>query len=145
MFGRRHHSRGSAQPSQEQNEPTSISENLPSPRLPFQHMAPSASDTKETAGSSIRPGLGIASIVAALVAGWAYLVADDPTLGGLILRIGIILFAIWVAHPVLTAKSPVTWIVSGVGVLTILFRPRAALFVIPVLAVWLVTTGRKRR
>lgn len=66
--------------------------------------------------------------------------ADDTPLAGMLVRIGVVLGAIWLAWPSLERIDRRTVWVLGVGVLVILLRPRSALAIVVVVAVFLRTT-----
>ncbi len=92
---------------------------------------------------SLRPGLGLVAVGAGLLSAWALFGMDDSTLAAVSARIGMIFGAVWLAYPVLVARSRQSWIVIAAVAAVVLFRPRTALFVIPIVAVWLVTAARR--
>ena len=58
----------------------------------------------------------------------------DDTTAGIAARVGAILAAIWIAWPVVSDVGRRGWWFAGLSVLVILWRPRAAVIVLPVLA-----------
>ena len=72
-------------------------------------------------------------------AGFA-VVGEDTALAGMLFRVGVILGAIWLAWPSLERIDRRTMWVLAVGGLVILLRPRAALAIVVVMAVFLRTT-----
>lgn len=61
---------------------------------------------------------------------------DDSGLAGLLTRVGAIFASIWIAYPALVrVDRRTTWILA-VGVVVVLLRPRSALVVLPVVAVF---------
>lgn len=86
--------------------------------------------------------LGVLVIALVSMAGALTWLFDRPTAAGISLRSAILLGALWLAWPELTRRSFRRTAVIGLGAAIVLFRPRAAWVVIPVLAVWL-ATGRR--
>lgn len=77
----------------------------------------------------------------AVLGGAAFAVfGDDSGLAGILFRVGVILGAIWLAWPSLERIDRRTVWVLVVGGLVILLRPRAALAIVVVMAVFLRTT-----
>lgn len=72
--------------------------------------------------------------VAALGAAAVLALGGDDTNAGISARIGLMLSALWIAFPVLTEVDSRTYLFFGVGALILLWRPRSALIVLPVLA-----------
>ncbi len=72
--------------------------------------------------------------VAALGAAAVLALGGDDTNAGISARIGLMLSALWIAFPVLTQVDSRTYLFFGVGALILLWRPRSALIVLPVLA-----------
>lgn len=69
---------------------------------------------------------------------------DDTALAGMLFRVGVVLGAIWLAWPSLERIDRRTVWVLAVGGLVILLRPRAALAIVVVMAVFLRTTKVRR-
>ena len=81
----------------------------------------------------MRIGIGLAAL-AALGAAAALALAGDDTNAGVSARIGLVLLALWIAFPVLSEVSSRTYVFLAVGALVLLWRPRSALIVLPILA-----------
>lgn len=81
----------------------------------------------------MRIGIGVMA-VAALAAAAVLGFNGDDTNAGISARIGLILAALWIAFPVLTEVDRRTYLFIGLGALVLLWRPRSALIVLPVLA-----------
>lgn len=82
--------------------------------------------------------LAVVSIAGGVVA-WQL---DDGTLAGILIRVGVILGALWFGWPSLIAVDRRRlWIAVPVGAVVVL-RPRSALVVIPV-AVWFLAQQRR--
>ena len=81
----------------------------------------------------MRIGIGVVA-VAALVAAALLGIGGDDTNAGIAARIGLVLVALWIAFPVLTEVDRRTYLFIGLGALVVLWRPRSALIVLPVLA-----------
>lgn len=61
---------------------------------------------------------------------------DDSGLAGLLARVGAIFASIWIAYPALVRVDPrTTWILAA-GAIVVLLRPRSALVVLPVVAIF---------
>lgn len=81
----------------------------------------------------MRIGIGVVGVIA--LAGAALLgLNGDDTNAGIAARIGLVLVALWIAFPVLTQVDRRSYAFIGVGALVLLWRPRSALIVLPVLA-----------
>ena len=84
----------------------------------------------------MRIGIGVVAVLS--LAGAALLaVSGDDTSAGIAARIGLVLVAFWIAFPVLTEVDRRTYLFIGIGALVLLWRPRSALIVLPVLALTL--------
>ena len=59
---------------------------------------------------------------------------DDSTLAGVAARIGIILVAVWIAFPLFSEHRPRTYVGGLLAVAILLWRPRSAVILLPVLA-----------
>ncbi len=81
----------------------------------------------------MRIGIGVVAL-AALAAAAVLGIGGDDTNAGISARIGLVLVAMWIAFPVLTQVDRRTYLFIGVGALVLLWRPRSALVVLPVLA-----------
>ncbi len=81
----------------------------------------------------MRIGIGVMA-VAALAAAALLGIGGDDTNAGIAARIGLVLVALWIAFPVLTEVDRRTYLFIGLGALLVLWRPRSALIVLPVLA-----------
>lgn len=78
-------------------------------------------------------GLVAAATLVGAAAAWA---GDDAGLAGILARVGIVLSAIWLAHPaVVRAHRRTAWLL-GLGVVVVLLRPRSAIVVLPVIALF---------
>lgn len=66
--------------------------------------------------------------------------ADDSGLAGVLARVGAILACIWIAHPSLVRIERRTIWLLVLGSLVVLIRPRSALVVLPVIALFARTT-----
>ena len=81
----------------------------------------------------MRIGFGAAALIALGGAAALWYTGDDTT-AGIAARVGAILAAIWIAWPVVSDVGRRGWWFAGLSVLVILWRPRAAVIVLPVLA-----------
>lgn len=72
--------------------------------------------------------------MAALAAAALLGLNGDDTNAGIAARIGLVLVALWIAFPVLTQIDRRTYLFFGLSALVVLWRPRSALIVLPVLA-----------
>lgn len=81
----------------------------------------------------MRIGIGVVALAALAAAALLALNGDD-TNAGIAARIGVVLVALWIAFPVLTQVDRRTYLFVGIGALVLLWRPRSALIVLPVLA-----------
>jgi hypothetical protein len=77
-------------------------------------------------------------IAAAGLVGWGILEwnAGDTGLAGVLIRVGAVLGAAWIAHPALVAFDRRTAWLLGVGAVVVLIRPRSAIVVLPVIALF---------
>ena len=89
----------------------------------------------------MRFGFGVAAVVALGIAAWAVWLAGDDTTAGIAARVGLMLAAVWVAWPALTGVRRRAWWFAALAIVVLLWRPRAAIVVLPVLA--LVLRGRR--
>jgi hypothetical protein len=81
----------------------------------------------------MRIGIGLVALVA-LGAAAVLAASGDDTNAGISARIGLVLLAVWIAFPVLTEVDSRTYLFFGIGAVIVLWRPRSALVVLPVLA-----------
>ena len=81
----------------------------------------------------MRIGIGVVALIALALAALLAFNGDD-TNAGIAARIGLVLVALWIAFPVLTEVDRRTYVFIGLGALVVLWRPRSALIVLPVLA-----------
>ncbi len=81
----------------------------------------------------MRIGIGLVAL-AALGAAAVLAVSGDDTNAGISARIGLILLAVWIAFPVLAEVDSRTFLFFAIGAVLVLWRPRSALIVLPVLA-----------
>ena len=81
----------------------------------------------------MRIGIGVVA-VAALAAAALLGLGGDDTNAGIAARIGLVLVALWIAFPVLAEVDRRTYLFIGLAALVVLWRPRSALIVLPVLA-----------
>ncbi len=81
----------------------------------------------------MRIGIGVVAAAALAAAAMLGLNGDD-TNAGIAARIGLVLVALWIAFPVLTQVDRRTYLFIGLSALVVLWRPRSALIVLPVLA-----------
>jgi hypothetical protein len=91
----------------------------------------------------MRWALGLAAIGAVATAAIAW-GADDPGLAGLMGRVGAILAALWLAYPAVVKVDRRTVWVLALGVAVVALRPRSAIVVLPVIAVF-ARTAKVRR
>lgn len=80
-----------------------------------------------------RPLLAVTALAAGILAAAAW-ATDRDAVAGVAMRVGAVLGALWVAWPSLERLGPRTLLWSLGAVLAVLWRPRAAWVVIPVLA-----------
>lgn len=88
--------------------------------------------------------LGLLTAGAAGYGVWAW-VTDDLATGGIMVRVALVLAAVWVAWPSLRGVSPRTWLVTAVAVVVIAWRPLAAWIVLPMLALGFARPRRSER
>lgn len=81
----------------------------------------------------MRIGIGVVALAALAAAALLGLSGDD-TNAGIAARIGLVMVALWIAFPVLTQVDRRTYIFVGLSAVVVLWRPRSALIVLPVLA-----------
>ena len=81
----------------------------------------------------MRNGIGAAAIVAFGAAAFLLYSGDDTT-AGIAARVGAIPGAVWIAWPVVTDVGRRSWWFLGLSVLVVVWRPRSAVAVLPVLA-----------
>lgn len=81
----------------------------------------------------MRIGIAVVALMALAAAALLGLNGED-TNAGIAARIGLVLAALWIAFPVLTQVDRRTYVFIGLGALVVLWRPRSALIVLPVLA-----------
>ena len=81
----------------------------------------------------MRTGIGVATVIGFGVAAFAWAMGDGTTTG-IAARVAAILAAIWIAWPVLTGVRRRAWWFAALAIVVLLFRPRAAIVVLPVLA-----------
>ena len=79
-----------------------------------------------------RHAIGVTAILAAGFAGWAW-ITDSGTTVGIATRVAVLLGAIWIAFPVFKTVNLRSSLIAAVSLLVIVFRPRAAIVVLPVL------------
>ena len=58
---------------------------------------------------------------------------DEPTLVGVAARVGIILLAVWIAYPRLRELGTRSYLAAAFAVLILLWRPRSAVVLLPVM------------
>lgn len=87
--------------------------------------------------------LALTAVAVLTGAGFAFF-GDDTALAGMLFRIGVVFGAIWLAWPSLERIERRTVWVLAVGGLVILLRPRAAIAIVVVMAVFLRTTKLRR-
>jgi hypothetical protein len=71
--------------------------------------------------------------------------ADDSGLAGLLTRVGAVFASIWLAYPALVKVDKRTIWLLVLGGLVVLLRPRAALVVLPVIAIFARTAKVRER
>ncbi len=81
----------------------------------------------------MRIAIGVTALSALAAAGLLAMNGDD-TNAGIAARIGLVLVALWIAFPVLTQVDRRTYLFIGLSALVVLWRPRSALIVLPILA-----------
>ncbi len=83
----------------------------------------------------MRWALGLAAIgaLSTAAAAWG---ANDAALAGLMARVGAILAAIWLAYPAVVKVDRRTVWVLVLGVAVVALRPRSAIVVLPVIAIF---------
>ncbi len=83
----------------------------------------------------MRWALGLAAIgaLSTAAAAWG---GNDPVLAGLMARVGAILSAIWLAYPAVVKVDRRTVWVLVLGVAVVALRPRSAIVVLPVVAIF---------
>jgi hypothetical protein len=89
-----------------------------------------------------RPAFAVVTALTLALAAGAYWVLDSDVTAGVSLRTAFLSGALWLAWPEITQRSLRNILIIAVGVLILLFRPRTAWVVIPVLLVW---AGTKRK
>lgn len=83
----------------------------------------------------MRTGLALATIGLLMGAGLAWN-AGDSGLAGILARVAVVLGAIWLAYPALVKVDKRTIWILVIGGVVILLRPRSALVVLPVIAIF---------
>lgn len=81
----------------------------------------------------MRLAIGASAVLALLSALIAWL-NNDSTMAGVTARIGIILAAVWIAFPLFSEHRPRTYVGGLMTVAILLWRPRSAVILLPVLA-----------
>jgi hypothetical protein len=92
--------------------------------------------------ANTRPALAVATALFLVASAAAYWGLQSDVATGVALRTAFLSGALWLAWPEMTQRSLRNVAVIGVGVLILLFRPRTAWVVIPVLLIW---AGTKRK
>jgi hypothetical protein len=87
--------------------------------------------------------LGLATVGIVVGAALAY-GADDTALAGILVRVAAVLASVWLAYPALTRVNQRTFWLLGLAVVVVLIRPRSALVVLPVIAIFVRTTKPRR-
>ena len=92
----------------------------------------------------MRTSLALTTIGLLAAAGWAWN-ADDAALAGILARVAAVLASIWVAYPALVKvdKRAIWLLVLGGSV--VLLRPRSALVILPLIAIFVRTTKVRDR
>jgi hypothetical protein len=85
--------------------------------------------------------IGVAALAAGAFSAWAWISDSNETIG-IAVRVAVILGAIWIAYPAFESVNPRSLLIGGLSLLVLILRPRAAVVILPVLAV---TLGRRRR
>ncbi len=93
--------------------------------------------------SNTRPLLAVATVLFLAGSAAAYWGFRSDVATGIALRTAFLSGAVWLAWPEMTQRSLRNVAVIAVGVLILLFRPRTAWVVIPVLLIWLGTKRKK--
>lgn len=78
--------------------------------------------------------LAALALICLAIAGWAW-ITGRPDVAGVTGRVGAVLGAVWIAWPSLTKVDARTYLMLGLGVGVVMWRPRAAWLVLPVLAI----------
>ncbi|MEX1003853.1 MAG: hypothetical protein WD990_08115 [Acidimicrobiia bacterium] len=92
----------------------------------------------------MRISLALATIGLLAAAAWAWN-ADDSALAGILARVGAVLASIWIAYPSLVKVDKRTIWLLVLGGLVVLLRPRSALVILPVLAIFVRTAKVRDR
>jgi hypothetical protein len=88
--------------------------------------------------------LGLTTIGLLAGAGLAWS-AEDSGLAGILARVGVVLAAIWLAYPaVVDIDRRAIWLLA-LAVIVVILRPRAAVVVLPVIALFARTSKDRRR
>jgi hypothetical protein len=83
-------------------------------------------------------GLATVGLLAGAALAWA---ADDRGSAGLLIRVGFVFAALWLAYPSFVRLDRRAIALAALGVLVVVFRPRSAIVVLPVIA-WFARTPR---
>jgi hypothetical protein len=89
-----------------------------------------------------RPALAVTTMLFLLGSAAAYWWFQSDVAAGVALRVAFVSGALWLAWPEITRRSLRNVAIIGVAVLILVFRPRTAWIVIPVLLIW---AGTKRK
>jgi hypothetical protein len=91
-----------------------------------------------------RHSIAAVALVSVVVAAalWA---SGQSGQAGAVARVGAVFGAVWLAWPSVSRTSPRTWLFVGAAVLAVLWRPRAAWIVLPVLAFALFSRRKRGR
>lgn len=92
----------------------------------------------------MRTSLAITAIGLLAAAGLAWN-ADDLGLAGILARVGAVLASIWLAYPALVKVDKRTIWLLVLGGMVVLLRPRSALVILPVVAIFARTTKVRDR
>ena len=92
----------------------------------------------------MRISLGLTTIGFLAAAGLAWN-ADDAGLAGILARVAAVLGSVWLAYPALVKVDKRTIWLLVLGGLVVLLRPRAALVILPVVAIFVRTAKLRDR
>ena len=92
----------------------------------------------------MRTSLALTTIGFLAGAGWAWN-ADDAGLAGILARVAAVFASVWLAYPALVKVDKRTAWLLVLGGLVVLLRPRAALVILPVIAIFVRTAKVRDR
>ncbi|MGQ0848421.1 MAG: hypothetical protein ACT4OP_04780 [Actinomycetota bacterium] len=91
---------------------------------------------------TIRPVLGIVALALAGLGGWLW-IEDDQATGGIFLRVGLVLGALWLAAPSLRRLDGRRLLPIAIAVALAAARPALLIWLGPALLAWVLVRRRR--